>query len=120
MSRTAQNAQNTKTVTKERIVMSNAVQNEQCGQVVAPDGIYLNGTCVGRMRRMVGKDCSIELITYKIRTRDDMLYVKDWEAKGVYFTVGDVVSIPIKVQTYSSNGITKLEFSCFRPRDEEF
>jgi len=120
MSRTAQNAQSAQSVTKERTVTSKTAQNAQCGQVATPDGIHLNGTCVGRTRRMVGKDCLKELITYKIRTRDDMLYVKDWDAKGIYFTVGEVVSIPIKVQTYSSNGTTRIEFSCYRPRDEEF
>lgn len=100
--------------------MRKSTQTEQSAQTVASEGIYLNGTCVGRMRRMVGKDGSKELVTYKIRTRDDMLYVKDWDANGTYFTVGEVVSIPIKVQTYSSNGTTRLEFSCHRPRDEEF
>ena len=93
---------------------------EKDTQAAIPEGIYLNGTCVGRMRRMVGKDSLKELITYKIRTRDDMLYVKDWEANGTYFSVGDTVSIPIKVQSYSSNGTTKLEFSRYRPRDEDF
>ena len=100
--------------------MRKAAQTTQGTQTVTSEGIFLYGTCVGRMRRMVGKDGSKELITYKIRTRDDMLYVKDWEAKGTYFTVGEVVSIPIKVQTYSSNGTTRLEFSRYRPRDEEF
>ena len=100
--------------------MRKTALTEQCAQVASSEGIYLTGTCVGRMRRMVGKDSSKELITYKIRTRDDMLYVKDWDAKGTYFTVGESISIPIKVQTYSSNGTTRLEFSCYRPRDEEF
>ena len=100
--------------------MRKSIQAEQSEQTVISEGIYLNGTCIGRMRRMVGKDASKELVTYKIRTRDDMLYVKDWDANGTYFTVGDVVSIPIKVQTYSSNGITRLEFTWHRPRDEDF
>jgi len=100
--------------------MTKTAKTTQCAQTVTPQGIFLIGTCVGQMRRMVGKNSSKELITYKIRTRDDMLYVKDWDANGTYFTVGDVVSIPIKVQTYSSNGTTRLEFSCYRPRDEEF
>ena len=100
--------------------MRKTAQTAQCEQTVPSEGIYLNGMCVGRLRRMVGKDGSKELITYKIRTRDDMLYVKDWDANGTYFSVGEPVSIPIKVQTYSSNGTTRLEFSCYRPRDEEF
>ena len=100
--------------------MRKTSQTTQSAQTLSSEGIYLNGMCVGRMRRMVGKDGSKELITYKIRTRDDMLYVKDWDANGTYFTVGEVVSIPIKVQTYTSNGTTRLEFSCYHPRDEEF
>ena len=100
--------------------MRKTAQTAQCAQTVTQEGIYLNGTCVGRTRRLVGKDGLKELITYKIRTQDDMLYVKDWEANGTYFTVGEVISIPIKVKTYSSKGATRLDFSYYHPRDEEF
>ena len=85
-----------------------------------PDGIYLNGTCIGRSRRMVGENGSKELITYKIRTQDNLYYVKDWEANGDYIPVGEYVSIPLKIQPYTSKGSTRVDFSYYRPRDVEF
>lgn len=84
------------------------------------DGIYLNGTCIGRTRRMVGENASKELITYKIQTQDNLFYVKDWEANGNYFSVGDIVEIPLKVQSYSTKGTTRVDFTFHHPRDVEF
>ena len=85
-----------------------------------PDGIYLNGTCIGRSRRMVGENASKELITYKIQTQDNLFYVKDWEANGNYFSVGENVAIPLKIQSYTTKGTTRLDFTYYRPRDVEF
>ena len=84
------------------------------------DGIYLNGTCVGRTRRMVGENGSKELVTYKIQTRDNLFYVKDWEADGNYFSVGEIVEIPLKIQLYTSKGATRVDFTYLRLRDMEF
>ena len=85
-----------------------------------PDGIYLNGTCIGRLRRMVGENGTKELITYKIQTQDNLFFVKDWEANGNYISVGETVAIPLKIQTYNTKGTTRLDFSYNRPRDLEF
>jgi hypothetical protein len=85
-----------------------------------PDGIYLNGTCIGRSRRMVGENASKELITYKIQTQDNLFYVKDWEANGDYIAVGETVSIPLKIQSYATKGATRVDFTYYRPRDVEF
>jgi len=85
-----------------------------------PDGIYLNGTCIGRSRRMVGENGSKELITYKIHTQDNLFYVKDWEANGIYFSVGETVAIPLKIQSYTTKGTTRLDFTYYRPRDVDF
>jgi hypothetical protein len=84
------------------------------------DGIYLNGTCIGRSRRMVGENESKELITYKIQTHDNLFYVKDWEANGNYFSVGETVVIPLKIQSYNTKGTTRLDFTFYRPRDVDF
>ena len=84
------------------------------------DGIYLNGTCVGRTRRMVGESGSKELITYKIQTKDNLFYVKDWEANENYFSVGEIVEIPLKIQPYTSKGSTRVDFTYHRIRDLEF
>ena len=85
-----------------------------------PDGIYLNGTCIGRSRRMVGEDASKELITYKIQTQDNLFYVKDWEANGIYFSVGETVAIPLKIQSYTTKGTTRIDLTYCRPRDVNF
>jgi hypothetical protein len=97
-------------------------KSTQPAQTVQPnlDGIYLNGTCVGRSRRMVGENDSKELITYKIQTKDNLFYVKDWEANGNYISVGETVAIPLKIQPYTAKGSTRLDFTYFRPRDVEF
>lgn len=84
------------------------------------DGIYLTGTCVGRSRRMVGENGSKELITYKIQTRDNLFYVKDWEANENYFSVGENVAIPLKIQAYTTKGSTRIDLTYNRPRDVEF
>ena len=89
-------------------------------QTPTRDGIYLNGTCVGRSRRMVGESGSKELITYKIQTQDNLFYVKDWEANGVFFSVGESVEIPLKIQPYTTKGTTRVDFTYYRPRDVEF
>jgi len=100
--------------------MRKSTQNEQATQVVTSDGLYINGTCTGRTRRMVGEDGSKELITYKIQTHGSIFYVKDWDANGVYISTGETVAIPIKVQSYSSKGSTRIDFTYYRPRDVEF
>ena len=101
--------------------MSKSTQQQaQPAQNPIMDGIYLSGTCIGRTRRMVGENSSKELITYKIRTQDNLYYVKDWEANGNYIKVGELVSIPLKIQPYTSKGSTRVDFSYYRPRDVEF
>jgi len=85
-----------------------------------PDGIYLNGKCIGRSRRMVGDNGTKELITYKIQTQDNLFFVKDWEANGNYISVGESVAIPLKIQPYITKGATRVDFTYHRPRDVEF
>ena len=85
-----------------------------------PDGIYLNGTCIGRLRRMVGENGTKELITYKIQTQDNLFFVKDWEANGNYISVGECVAIPLKIQTYITKGATRVDFTYHRTRDVDF
>jgi len=69
---------------------------------------------------MVGENGSKELITYKIQTRDNMFYVKDWEANGNYFSIGEIIEIPLKIQPYTSKGTTRVDFTYLHPRDMEF
>jgi hypothetical protein len=97
-------------------------KNAQSKQTVPlnPDGICLNGTCIGRLRRMVGENGTIELITYKIQTQDNLFFVKDWEANGNYISVGESVAIPLKIQTYIIKGATRVDFTYYRPRDVDF
>ena len=85
-----------------------------------PDGIYLNGKCIGRSRRMVGDNGTKELITYKIQTQDNLFFVKDWEANGNYISIGENVAIPLKIQPYTTKGATRVDFTYYRPRDVEF
>ena len=100
--------------------MRKSTQTEPDQQSPTRDGIYLNGTCVGRTRRMVGDSGSKELITYKIQTKDNLFYVKDWEANGNYFSVGEIVEIPLKIQPYTSKGTTRVDFTYLHLRDMDF
>jgi hypothetical protein len=100
--------------------MKKTTQTAPTQQSPTRDGIYLNGTCVGRTRRMVGENASKELITYKIQTQDNLFYVKNWEANGNYFSVGESVVIPLKIQPYTTKGTTRVDFTYFRPCDMEF
>ena len=100
--------------------MRKGTQTTPTPQSPMRDGIFLKGTCVGRTRRMVGESGSKELITYKIQTQDNLFYVKDWEANGNYFSVGELVGIPLKIQPYTSKGTTRVDFTYLRPRDMDF
>jgi hypothetical protein len=100
--------------------MRKSTQTTPTTQNSAPDGIYLNGTCVGRTRRMVGENASKELITYKIQTQDNLFYVKDWDANGNYFSIGESVQIPLKIQPYTSKGTTRVDFTYYRTYDMDF
>lgn len=100
--------------------MRKNTQGIQSPQCPTREGIFLNGTCVGRSRRMVGENASKELITYKVQTQDNLFYVKDWEANGNYFSVGDTVVIPLKIQPYTTKGTTRVDFTYYHPRDMDF
>jgi hypothetical protein len=95
-------------------------KSTQTTQNPSHNGIFLNGTCVGRTRRTVGENGSKELITYKIQTQDNLFYVKDWEANGNYFSVGESVEIPLKIHPYTTKGTTRIDFTYHRPSDIEF
>jgi hypothetical protein len=78
------------------------------------EGLFITGTVSGRTKRMVGKDLSKELVTYKVMAGKKLYYVKDWESSDNYLQVGEVVTVPVSVKTYSSNGSTMLDFSIIK------
>jgi hypothetical protein len=78
------------------------------------EGLYLAGTVTGRTKRMVGKDLNTELVTYKIDAANKVFYLKDWEPKGDYYIIGEVINVPVSVKPYLSKGQTLLDFSIYK------
>ena len=87
---------------------------------ITREGLFIAGAVTGRTKRIVGIDQQKELITYKIQTPEAIFYIKDWEPNVEYLQVGEVVELPIRVSSYTSNGSTRIDYTIIRPREQEF
>jgi len=87
---------------------------------IMKEGLFIAGAISGRTKRMVGIDRQKELITYKLQTPEAIFYIKDWDSNEQYFQVGEVVQLPIRISSYTSNGSTRIDYTISRPREQEF
>ena len=95
-------------------------KNQLIEASIIREGLFIAGAVAGRTKRMVGIERQKELITYKIQTPDSVFYIKDWDSNEQYFQVGEVVELPIRVSSYTSNGSTRIDYTLSRPREQEF
>jgi hypothetical protein len=67
------------------------------------EGLFLKGTVTGRSKRYVGEN-NKELVTYQVLSNAKDVYLKQWEPKDNYFSVGEVIDAPVFVKGYEREG----------------
>lgn len=72
-------------------------------------GLLLRGAVTGRTRRAVGKDKLFTVVTYRISDGSSDFFVDEWNPTE-YYTIGEIVCLPIYVKMYSRNGINRLNY----------
>ncbi|SDF83802.1 hypothetical protein SAMN05660235_02902 [Sporolituus thermophilus DSM 23256] len=72
-------------------------------------GLMIRGTVTGRTRRLVGKDKTNTVVTYRINDGSSDYFVDEWNPSE-YYTVGEIVCLPVYVKIYSHNSINRLNY----------
>lgn len=86
-------------------------------------GIYIHGVVAGRRKRNVMvKGEEKEVVNYCVDCGNKSVYVDEWEPKGEYYAVADLVAIPVTARGFARNGSVGVGFSVAKIYDsgEEF
>jgi hypothetical protein len=67
------------------------------------EGLFLRGTITNRSRRYVGEN-NKELCTYQVLANAKDVYLKQWEPKDNYYSVGEIIDAPVFVKGYMNDG----------------
>lgn len=73
-------------------------------------GLIIRGAVTGRTKRTVGKDKPSTIVTYRINDGSNDFLVDEWNPSQ-YYTVGEIVCLPIYVKIYSRNGVNRLNYT---------
>jgi hypothetical protein len=102
---------------------SNDVSNDEKGDIsvekkdFSDNGLYLTGTVISRAKRLVGEN-KTELVNYQVNIGNAVIYMKDWRPNGKYFTVGEVITVPIFIKIFAANGNPRIEYTLKKEREE--
>ena len=72
-------------------------------------GLLICGAITGRTKRTIGKDSERIVVTYRINDGNADFFVDEWSPTAFY-SIGELVCLPVYVKIYSRNGISQLNY----------
>lgn len=73
-------------------------------------GLLMRGAIIGRTKRTIGKDNERIVVTYRINDGNTDFFVDEWSPTEFY-SIGDLVCLPVYVKIYSRNGINQINYA---------
>jgi hypothetical protein len=81
------------------------------------NGLFLTGAVVSRNKKLVGEN-KTELVTYQVNIGNAVIYMKDWRPNGAYYTVGEVITVPVFIKIFNGGNAPRLEYTLKKERED--